>query len=146
MDPLVRHERIRKQMETFKTLKNAMPADTINPGSSMASPMTLMMASRMASSAPVFVNTVISNVPGPQTTLYLDGRRMVRMGACISLWTPLKIAISVMSYDGTVTVSVVTDDASFPKVHVLLDAIQAGLDDIEAAARAAATTGAVPGS
>ncbi|MBK8756608.1 MAG: wax ester/triacylglycerol synthase family O-acyltransferase [Actinomycetales bacterium] len=146
MDPLVRHERIRKQMETFKTLKNAMPADTINPGSSMASPMTLMMASRMASSAPVFVNTVISNVPGPQTTLYLDGRRMTRMGACISLWTPLKIAISVMSYDGTVTVSVVTDDASFPKVHVLLDAIQAGLDDIEAAARAAATTEAVPGS
>ena len=49
-------------------LKNAMPADTINPGSSMASPMTLMMASRMASSAPVFVNTVISNVPGPQTS------------------------------------------------------------------------------
>ncbi|MEI2649480.1 MAG: wax ester/triacylglycerol synthase family O-acyltransferase [Dermatophilaceae bacterium] len=134
MDPLERHERIRKQMEAFKTLKNAMPADTINPGSSMASPMTLMMASRMASSAPVMVNTVISNVPGPQHTLYLNGRPLVRMGACISLWTPLKIAISIMSYDGIVTVSCVTDSASFPRVHVLLDAIQAGLDDIEQAA------------
>ena len=123
-----------KRQEAFKTLKNAMPADTINPGSSIASPMTLMMASRMASSAPVVVNTVISNVPGPQQTLYLNGHPLVRMGACISLWTPLKIAISIMSYDGIVTVSCVTDSASFPRVHVLLDAIQAGLDDIEGAA------------
>lgn len=134
MEPTDRLAHITKQMESFKTLKKAMPAEAINPGSALASPMTLIMASRMAHTAPVVVNTVISNVPGPQTTLYLLGRRLHRMGACISLWTPLKTAISIMSYDGTVTVSVVTDDATFSIPGALSGAVVAGLEELERAA------------
>lgn len=134
MPVAARLDRIRKQMQAFKTLKKAMPADAINPGATLGSPVTLMMASRMASSAPVFVNTVISNVPGPQTPLYLAGRRMHRLGACIALWNPLKTAISTMSYDGVVTVSVVTEDATFSVPGALTDAILAAVDDLDAAA------------
>lgn len=126
--------RIRQQTEAFKSLKNAVPANTINPGSSMASPLTLMMGTRMAAVAPTLVNTVITNVPGPQTPLYLKGRRLYRLGACIALWSPLKIAISMMSYNGIVTVSAVTDEATFPTVTPLLDAIRDGFDELMAAA------------
>ena len=43
-----------------------------------------------------------------------------------------------MSYDGTATINVVTDEGTFPTVKPLLDAIQEGFDDLLAAARAAA--------
>jgi hypothetical protein len=138
MPAVDRLARIHEQTGAFKSLKDAMPADAINPGSSLMSPMILMLGTRMAASAPTFVNTVITNVPGPQTPLYLLGRKMHRLGACIALWAPLRIAISVMSYDGTATINVVTDEGTFPTVTPLLDAIQEGFDDLLAAARAAA--------
>lgn len=138
MPAVDRLARIHEQTAAFKSLKDAMPADSINPGSSLMSPMILMLGTRMAASAPTFVNTVITNVPGPQTPLYLLGRKMHRLGACIALWAPLRIAISVMSYDGTATINVVTDEGTFPTVKPLLDAIQEGFDDLLAAARAAA--------
>lgn len=126
--------RIHAQTEAFKELKRFVPASSMTKGASLASPMTLMMASRVASTAPTLVNTVITNVPGPQNPLYLHGRRMHRLGACIALWAPLKIAISVMSYNGMATFNAVTDEATFPTVQPLLDAIQAGVDDLIKAA------------
>lgn len=129
--------RIREQTEAFKEMKRHVPVASMIKGSSLASPMMLMMGSRMTSTAPALVNTTITNVPGPQNPLYLHGRRMHRLGACIALWTPLKIAIAVMSYNGMATFNAVTDEATFPTVQPLLDAIQAGVDDLIEAAEEA---------
>ena len=134
MPAIERLNKIRSQTEAYKKLKSAMPANLINPGASLASPLTLIMGSRMASTAPTFVNTVITNVPGPQNPLYLSGRKLHRLGACIALWTPLKIAISVLSYDGMATISAVTDEATFSTVTPLLDAIDEGVKDLVRAA------------
>lgn len=136
MPPIDRLNRISEQTNAYKQVKNAMPADSINPGSSLASPLTLILGSRMASTAPTFVNTVVTNVPGPQNPLYLLGRKMHRLGACIALWSPLRMAISIMSYDGVATINAVTDEGSFPTVTPLLDGIQEGINDLLAAARA----------
>jgi diacylglycerol O-acyltransferase len=137
MPAVDRLARIHEQTAVYKSLKQAMPANAINPGSSLMSPMTLMMGSRMAATAPTFVNTVITNVPGPQNPLYLLGRKMHRLGACIALWAPLRMAVSVMSYNGDATINAVTDEGSFPTVTPLLDGITEGFDDLLAAARAA---------
>lgn len=126
-----RLERIREQTEAFKRLKEAVPAPEINPGGELMSPLTLMLGTRLAAYSPTVVNTVITNVPGPQTPLYLSGRRLHRLGACIALWTPLRIAVSVLSYDGMATVGVVTDAASFPDVEPLLAGIRSGVRDLE---------------
>lgn len=137
MDPVDRLARIHAQTASFKEMKNAIPADAINPGASLASPLTLMMGTRMAATAPTFVNTVITNVPGPQNPLYFLGRQMHQLGACIALWAPLRMAISVMSYNGMATINAVTDEGSFPTVTPLLDGIDEGFDDLLAAARVA---------
>jgi diacylglycerol O-acyltransferase / wax synthase len=125
--PAERVTRINEQTEAFKQLKNATPAQSINPGAELTSPLTLILGTRMAAQAPVVVNTVITNVPGPQTPLYLSGRRMHRLAACIALWAPLRIAVSALSYDGFMTIGVVSDQASFPDVQPLLDAIGEGI-------------------
>lgn len=137
MPAVDRLARIHEQTAAFMKVKQAIPADSINPGSSMMSPMTLMLGSRMASTAPTFVNTVITNVPGPQNPLYLLGRPLRHLGACIALWAPLRMAISVLSYDGEITINAVTDEGSFPTVTPLLDGILDGFDDLLAAARTA---------
>lgn len=136
MPAVDRLARIYEQTKTLKSLSKSVPVPDMTQGSSLASPLVLMMGGRAASMAPTFVNTIITNVPGPQNPLYLRGRRMLRFGACIALWTPLKIAISVLSYDGTVTIGAVTDEATFPTVQPLLDAIEAGIEDLIEAAKA----------
>ncbi|HEU0191819.1 MAG TPA: wax ester/triacylglycerol synthase family O-acyltransferase [Mycobacterium sp.] len=128
--PAERVSRINEQTKAFKQLKNAMPAQAINPGADLTSPLTLILGTRMAALAPVVVNTVITNVPGPQTPLYLAGRRMHRLAACVALWAPLRIAISAVSYDGVVTIGVVSDAATFPDVQPLLDAIGDGMTEL----------------
>ncbi|XBB69981.1 wax ester/triacylglycerol synthase domain-containing protein [Nocardioides sp. WV_118_6] len=137
MPAAARLARISEQTAAFKRLKDAVPANAINGGSSLTSPLTLILGSRMAASAPTFVNTVVTNVPGPQNPLYLLGRRLDRLGACIALWAPLRMAVSVLSYDGTATINAVTDEGSFPTVAPLLDGIAEGLDELLLAARAA---------
>ncbi len=137
MNAVDRLARINEQTAAFKAMRPSVPADAINPGSSMMSPLTLIMGSRMASSAPTFVNTVVTNVPGPQTELFLLGRRLHRLGACIALWAPLRMAISVLSYNGNITLNAVTDEGSFPTVTPLLDGIEEGFDDLLRAARSA---------
>ena len=128
---MARVERIHEQTQAFKKLMAAMPAQQINPGSALLSPLTLILGTRMAAQAPTIVNTVITNVPGPQTALYLRGRKMHRLGACIALWSPLRIAISVLSYNGMATIGVVTDSSTFPDARPLLDAIEAGLKALD---------------
>lgn len=129
-----RLNRIKAQTEALKQLKSTVPASDINPGTTLTSPATLIAGSRIASTAPTFVNTVITNVPGPQNPLYLSGRKLHWLGACIALWSPLKTAICVHSYDGTATISAVTDEATFSTVTPLLDAIGEGIDDLIRAA------------
>ena len=118
---------IRAQTEAFKKLKNAVPADRIAQGPNFATPAILTMGARASAVAPVLVNTVTSNVPGPQVPLYLSGRRLHRLGACIALWAPLRIAISILSYDGIVSVGVVSDSASIPDSWSVLGAVTDGV-------------------
>jgi diacylglycerol O-acyltransferase len=125
-----RLQRIREQTAAFKSLKDAMPADRIAPGPGLTSPLMLILGTRVAALAPAAANTVVTNVPGPQQPLYLDGRRLRRLGACIALWAPLRIAVSILSYDGTAYVGVVTDRASIPEVAPVLDAFTAGIDEL----------------
>lgn len=139
MDVRERLTRIQEQTEAFKNLQRFMPADSINPGTSMASPATLVLGSRMAATAPTVVNTVISNVPGPQNALYLNGRKLLTMSACISLWTPLRSAVAVLSYNGLITISAVLDDAHLSNARELVDTIHEALDELEAAAVASST-------
>lgn len=130
MPAMERLERIKSQTAALKQLKSTVPANAITPGTTLTSPTTLMVATRIASTAPTFVNTVVTNVPGPQNPLYLSGRKLHWLGACIALWSPLKIAICVHSYDGEVTISAVTDEATFSTVTPLLDAIGEGIEEL----------------
>lgn len=80
-----------------------------------------------------FVNLVVTNVPGPPDTIYVGGAAMLDVIPIVPLTGNVTVGIAVLSYDGTVTIGIDTDDAALPDVAVLVDGIEAALDELLAA-------------
>ena len=78
-DPIQRLHVITEQMEDLKDSKQAVAGEALTSMSGFAPPMLLALGMRLATrAAQRNVNTVTTNVPGPQFPLYAAGRRMVR--------------------------------------------------------------------
>lgn len=73
---------------------------------------------------------VMTNVPGPQQTLYLAGSR-VRNGM---FWVPqagrLGMGISIFSYDGKVTLGVITDAGLVPDPEIIVGHFEREFDSL----------------
>ena len=92
--PVDRLHAIRAQMADLKQSKEAVAGDVLTSLSGFAPPLLLALAERVGARVPQHnINTVTTNVPGPQYPLYAAGRRMleafpyVPLGAmCGSAW------------------------------------------------------------
>ena len=86
-----------------------------------------------------FMDTLTTNVPGPQFPLHLMGRRVRAMYPIIPVVGRTRITVGVFSYDGTVNVGVTGDGDSSGDVDVLaagaraeVEALLAGLGEAAA--------------
>ncbi|MEA2304364.1 MAG: diacylglycerol O-acyltransferase / wax synthase [Solirubrobacteraceae bacterium] len=78
-------------------------------------------------------NLVVSNVPGPQLPLYLNGRRLLEAYPVVPL-NPANQALNVgvLSYDGGVCFGLLADRDLQPGVGVLAEHLRASLDEVVA--------------
>ena len=77
-DPVLRLRAITDQMKGLKESRQAMAGEALTSMSGFAPPMLLALGMRLATRAGQRnVNTVTTNVPGPQFPLYAAGRRMI---------------------------------------------------------------------
>jgi len=76
------------------------------------------------------VNTVTTNIPGPQHPLYLLGHRMLELFPYIPVAQAVRISIGILSYDGHLTIGVTGDYDAVPDIDVLCTAIERSLDDL----------------
>jgi diacylglycerol O-acyltransferase / wax synthase len=76
------------------------------------------------------LDTVTTNVPGPQFPLYSCGRRMVRACPYVPLATPLRVGVSIFSYDGELAFGITGDYDTAPDIDVLGEGISAGLKEL----------------
>lgn len=76
------------------------------------------------------VNTVTTNIPGPQYPLYLLGRRMVELFPYIPVAEAVRISIGIVSYDGHLTIGVTGDYDAVPDLDALCAAIEGSLDHL----------------
>ena len=94
---------------------------------------------RLAStSAPWPANIVSTNVPGPQTPLYLAGRRMLHWYPLGVPWTTLGLFLCTLSYDKRLVLGLVADPNLVPDLWDVTDDLRASYDELLAAARDAA--------
>jgi hypothetical protein len=78
------------------------------------------------------INTVTTNIPGPQYPIYLLGRRMLEMLPYIPVALGVRISIGIMSYDGHVAIGVTGDYDAVPDLDVLCTAIEDSLAELVA--------------
>jgi diacylglycerol O-acyltransferase / wax synthase len=80
-------------------------------------------------------NVTITNVPGPQQTLYALGAPMREVYPLVPLAAEHAIGVAAASYDGSVFFGVVADRDTVPDLDVLLSALRASVQELLSAAR-----------
>jgi WS/DGAT/MGAT family acyltransferase len=130
-DPLERLESIRSQMEGVQERKQAVAAETLTSLSGFAPPVLLALATRLfAREQQAPMQTVTTNVPGPQQPLYMAGRRLLTVFPYVPLLGSVRIGIAVFSYAGQLTFGVTGDYESAPDIGILCAGIEEGVAEL----------------
>jgi WS/DGAT/MGAT family acyltransferase len=127
-DPALRLAAITDQMKDLKESKQALAGEALTSMSGFAPPMLLALGMRIATrAAQRNVNTVTTNVPGPQFPLYAAGRRMLRAFPYVPLAGQVRLGIAIFSYDGEVNFGITGDYDTTPDIDVLAHGIEDGM-------------------
>ncbi len=134
-DPVLRLQTVSEQMKDLKDSRQAVAGEALTSMSGFAPPILLAMGMRLATrAAQRNVNTVTTNVPGPQVPLYAAGRRMVRAFPYVPLGGQIRIGVAIFSYDGQVNFGITGDYDSAPDLDVLVAGIEEGMTELLKAA------------
>jgi diacylglycerol O-acyltransferase / wax synthase len=127
-DPAVRLAAITDQMKDLKESKQALAGEALTSMSGFAPPMLLALGMRIATRAAQHnVNTVTTNVPGPQFPLFAAGRRMLRAFPYVPLGGQIRLGIAIFSYDGEVNFGITGDYDTTSDIDVLAHGIEDGM-------------------
>ena len=123
-------------MRHLKDTHEAVAGEVLTSLGGFAPEMLLALGARVATRVPQRnVNTVTTNVPGPQRPLFLAGRRMLEAFPYVPLGGHVRVGVAIYSYDGGLGFGVTGDEGTAPDVGVLGDGIEASMRDLLAAAR-----------
>ncbi|GAC1324751.1 MAG: wax ester/triacylglycerol synthase family O-acyltransferase [Mycobacteriales bacterium] len=138
-DPVERLHSISGQMKDLKESKQAVAGEMLTSMAGFAPPMLLAMGTRLAMRVPQRnVNTVTTNVPGPQRVVYAVGRRMLEVFPFVPLGGNLRIGVAIVSYNGRLNVGVTGDYDTAPDIDVLCRGIEESMAELVKAAESAA--------
>ena len=130
-DPIERLDALHEQMQELKSSGQAVAAERLTALSGFAPAMLLSLAGRVGSRLPQSsINTVTTNVPGPQQPLYLTGRRMLEAFPFVPLGGHVRIGVAIFSYDGGINFGVTGDRDNAPDIEVLCNGIERGVADL----------------
>jgi diacylglycerol O-acyltransferase / wax synthase len=137
-DPVERLEVVTAQMERLKSSGEAVAAETLVSLSGFAPPLLFALGARAAHRAlrggGVGIDTVTTNVPGPQQPLYALGRRLERACPFVPIAAPVRVGVAIFSYVGTLTFGVTADYDSIPDPEVLTNGIGTAMTELLKAA------------
>jgi WS/DGAT/MGAT family acyltransferase len=130
-NPVERLDSIRTQMEGLKESKQAVAGEVLTSLTGFAPPMLLSLGTRVFMRFPQrSLNTVTTNVPGPQFPLYAAGRRMLEAFPYVPLAGTVRIGIAIFSYDGMLNFGVTGDFDSAADIGVVAGGIESGLSEL----------------
>jgi diacylglycerol O-acyltransferase / wax synthase len=135
-DALERYGKTITAAESLKRGSQAAGAETLIDLAGVAPPVIHAAAARL-SFTPRLFNVTITNVPGPQFTLYGLGARLRRIIPLVPIFAHHAIGIAVVSYDGELVFGLAADRATVPDLDVLADGIAQSLEELGELASAA---------
>ncbi len=130
-DPRAQLDAIHRETTRLKETRQALGVEMMMQVAEWT-PSTLLSLGARALSGPI--NSIVTNVPGPQMPLYCNGARLEAIYPQVPLLEGLGVGIALMSYDGRVFWGVNSD----PEIVADADGFVAGLrESLEAVRRAA---------
>jgi diacylglycerol O-acyltransferase / wax synthase len=130
-DPVGRLQSVHDQMQSLKNSGQAVAAERLTALGGFAPALLLALAGRVGTRLPQSsINTVTTNVPGPQQPLYLAGRRMLEAFPFVPLGGHVRIGVAIFSYDGGINFGVTGDFDTAPDIGVLCDGIERGVAEL----------------
>jgi diacylglycerol O-acyltransferase len=137
-DALERFRIVHAAMGGLKESGQAVGAEVLTRLAGFAAPTVLDQAARLQTRQRFF-NLVVTNVPGPQFPLYLQGRRLLRFYPQVPLTLNTALGIAIMSYDGQLGFGLLGDYDAMPELDDLAADLAGAIAELSVAAGAAAT-------
>jgi WS/DGAT/MGAT family acyltransferase len=132
-DPEAVLSEVADAMRGLKESGQAVGAQALTSLADFAPPTIMSQAARLQARQRFF-NLVVTNVPGPQVTLYLLGRPMRALYPVVPLARNQALGIAIMSYDGRLGFGLLGDYDAMPDLEDLADDLRAAIGDLSAAA------------
>jgi len=134
-DPVDRLEAVHREMAALKSSYSSQAGEAVVTIGDLAPPMAVGAFSRIAlRSVRRFgqrsLNTVTTNVPGPQFPLYCLGHEMREYLPFVPISHGLRVGTAILSYNGSVFFGVTGDYRTMPDVGVLARAAAAGIEEL----------------
>jgi WS/DGAT/MGAT family acyltransferase len=135
-DPLQRLAKVYRGTKASKATAEAVGARTMTditqfmPGALAGLAARLYTRLGLANSVKPFLNTVITNVPGPQIPLYFTGARMVGLYGMGPVMDGMGIIHPVFSYSGRISISVTACREMLPDPGFYAECLQASFDEL----------------
>jgi diacylglycerol O-acyltransferase len=138
-DPVERLLAVKRATQNAKAMRNAIGAREIQSLGEVASPLILGTAIRtiyrtsLMSRIPLRVNTVVSNVPGPNIPLYMCGGKVVAIFPSSVILEGMGLNVTVISYMDRIDFGLHVDPDLLPDVWVLAHEVPGALGELLAA-------------
>ena len=149
-DPLARLKAIHASSVEAKELSGKLKDATPRDFSIFGAPVVLQNAiglwgrSRLADRLPPTANVVISNVPGPQTPLYLAGARLLTLYPVSIPAHGMALNITVQSYCGALDFGLTACRKTVPELRKLASYLEESMEELHEAVFGAAPLEAQP--
>jgi diacylglycerol O-acyltransferase / wax synthase len=138
-NPLVRYAKVLDDAERLKAGDQAAASSTLVELAGAAPPVLHSTVAQSLFATRLF-NVTVTNVPGPQLTLYSFGSPMRQVLGLVPLAAAHDVGVAILSYDGNVTFGIVADRDSVPDIAVAAAGIEDSLGELLAIAKTRRTT------
>jgi WS/DGAT/MGAT family acyltransferase len=130
-DPRVQLEAIHQETRRLKESRQALGVEMMMQVAEYT-PSNLLTLGARAISGPI--NTIVTNVPGPQFPLYFCGAKLLALYPQVPLMENLGLGIALASYNGTVHWGFNADPDIVPDLDAFLLRLRAAYDNVARAA------------
>ncbi len=123
-DPLERLRLVTTEMTDLKASHEAEAGEAIVTLADLLPPMVVGPISRLVMRTlhrlpQRAVNTIVTNVPGPQFPLFCLGRQMLEYRPFVPITHGIRVSTAILSYDGRLYFGITGDGATAPDIDVI---------------------------
>ena len=135
-NPLERLKTVRDLTRESKAAKSGLSARLMTdlskhiPGATMAGVARIMTNERFA---PKMSNVFISNVPGPQIPLYMNGAKCTHQYALAPLGNGMGLFIATPSYNGQMSFNITSDRKIMPDIDFFVECLKKAFQELKVA-------------